>query len=340
MEEPYTCKELQKGLMRLQTIKAECIRTMHQHGFASEEHGKMMRNFWREKEKTEEMVQERGKWILWILQKTFIKDKEDTKVQKILSQYPTEREGVAHIFNCREEQVSYTRDEALSENTVVHVGGLDLWDWETIPDDFTFPAISGYLSLSRVKAIPAGFSFPDIGNHLNLRDLTSLPDGVSFSDIGGSFYLNAIKTLPEGLSFPDIGGDFHLNNLTSLPEGFSFPDIDGSFHLGGIKTLPDGVSFSNIGGHLNLRNLTALPDDISFSNIGGFLDLEKLTTIPAGFSFPDIVGTLDLRGLTSADNLAEALADTEIKSIIYLPEKLRKRCAGMPAHLRRKIQYV
>ena len=227
---------------------------------------------------------------------------KDPRIEELL-QGRNVRKDLALVLDCKEENISLTKDEALRGNVIYHYGDLFLFDLTSAKGLELPNAIGGDLYLSDLTSAE-GLELPDkIGGDLGLRGLTST-EGLKLPDkIVGDLYLGSLRSA-EGLKLPnEIGGDLDLSGLTST-EGLKLPDKIGvSLDLNGLRSaeglkLPDEIK-----GSLNLRGLRSaeglkLPD-----KIGGILDLSGLRSAE-GLKLPnEIEAYLDLSGLTSAEGL-------------------------------------
>ena len=234
------------------------------------------------------------------------------------------RKDLVLVFDCKEENISLTEEEALSGNIIYHYGNLSLSGLRSAEGLKLLDKVGGYLNLGDLISAE-GLKLPtEIGGYLDLRNLTSA-EGLKLPDkIGGGLFLDGL-TSAEGLKLPDKrGGDLHLSGLRSA-EGLNLPtEIGGSLYLSSLTSakdlkLPDkvggglslidlksakGLELPNeIGGYLNLRGLISaeglkLPD-----KVGGDLSLIGLKSAK-GLELPnEIGGYLDLRGLISAEGL-------------------------------------
>ena len=148
-------------------------------------------------------------------------DEKDPRIKEI-QETRNIKEDLASVFNCREDQISLTKEEALSGDIVYHYGDLDLSDFTSAEGLTTLPeTIGGDLDLgSLTYAKGLDLSKKTIGGDLDLSGFTS-PEGLDLSKttIGRSLYLRGL-TSPEGLdlSKTTIGRSLYLWNLAS-PEG-------------------------------------------------------------------------------------------------------------------------
>ena len=213
------------------------------------------------------------------------------------------RKDLALVFDCKEENISLTKKEALSGNIIYHYGDLSL-SGLTSAEDLKLPdKIGGNLDLSGLTSAE-GLKLPvEIGESLDLGYLTSAEDLKLPDKIGGDLDLSGL-TSAEGLKLPNgIGGDLSLSGLTSA-EDLKIPteiggylDLRGLISAEGLK-LPDKV-----GGYLSLSGLTSAEDLKLPTEIGGGLLLDSLASAK-DLKLPDkIGGNLDLSGLTSAEGL-------------------------------------
>ena len=210
------------------------------------------------------------------------------------------RKDLALVFDCKEENISLTKREALSGNIIYHYGDLYL-DGLTSAEGLKLPdKIGGWLDLSGLTSVE-GLNLPtEIKGTLVLSGLTSaedlkLPDEISGNlllsgltsaenlklpnEIGGGLYLRGL-TSAEGLKLPnEIGGDLYLDGLTSA-EGLELPSkIGGNLWLSGL-TSAEGLKLSTeIRGNLSLSGLRSAEDLKLPDKIGGWLDLSSLRSV-------------------------------------------------------------
>ena len=207
--------------------------------------------------------------------------KRDPRIEELLKGRNV-RKDLALIFDCKEENISLTKEEALSGNIIYHHGDL-------------------YLNNLRSAK---GLKFPDkVGGSLDLGGLTSAEGLELPTEIGGDLDLSNL-TSAEGLRLPNkIGGYLDLSGLTSA-EGLKLPDkIEGDLYLSNLRSAKGLKLPSKIGGTLNLSNITSA-EDLKFPDkVGESLYLNSLTSVE-GLKLPDKVGgVLDLNSLTNAEGL-------------------------------------
>ena len=154
------------------------------------------------------------------------------------------RKDLVLIFDCKEENISLTGEEALSGNIIYHYGYLDLSNL-TSAEGLKLPnEIGGDLYLDGLTSAE-GLELPNkIGGFLNLFSLTSAEGLELPNKIGGFLNLFSL-TSAEGLKLPDkVGESLYLNSITSS-EGLKLPDkIGGSIYLTSLESL-DGLDLSS-----------------------------------------------------------------------------------------------
>ena len=207
--------------------------------------------------------------------------KKDPRIVELLKGRNA-RKDLALVFDCKEENISLTGEEALRGNIIYHYGNLGLG----------------------VLASAEGLNLPtEIKGTLDLSGLTSAEDLKLPNEIGGDLYLGGL-TSAEGLKLPnEIGGNLLLSDLASV-EGLNLPnEIGGALYLDGL-TSAEGLKLPNeIGGDLYLDGLTSAEDLELPAKIGGNLWLRGLTSAEGLKLSTEIRGNLSLSGLTSAEGL-------------------------------------
>ena len=97
---------------------------------------------------------------------------KDPRIQKIIGQRD-KRKDLASIHNCREDQISFTKEEALSGDIVYHDGDLDL------------DSLTSAEGLTLLK---------EIEGSLNLERLTSAEGLMLPKQVGGEVWLDSLTT--------------------------------------------------------------------------------------------------------------------------------------------------
>ncbi len=141
------------------------------------------------------------------------------------------REDLASVLNCKEEEISLTKEEALSGNIKYHYGKLDLWDLRSA-EGLNLPEyVGGDLDLSGLTSAE-GLNLPEyVGGDLDLWNLRSAK-GLNLPEyVGGNLRLHNL-TSAEGLNLPShIGGYLYLDSLTSA-RGLELPN---NFNINKLK---------------------------------------------------------------------------------------------------------
>ncbi|MDQ3159161.1 MAG: hypothetical protein M3P98_03460 [bacterium] len=227
---------------------------------------------------------------------------KDPRIELIRSRRDN-RSDIAVALDISPEQVSLTKEEALSGNAVYHYGDLDLAGL-TSAEGLTLPtSVGGDLDLIRLTSAE-GLTLPtSVGGHLDLRRLTSAEGLTLPTSVGGILNLDRL-TSAEGLTLPEsVGGGLYLGNLTSA-EGLTLPTSVGGYLDLARLTSAEGLTLpTSVGGYLNLAGLTSAEGLTLPTSVGGILDLRNLTSAE-GLTLPTSVGgDLDLRNLTTAEGL-------------------------------------
>ena len=181
---------------------------------------------------------------------------KDPRIEEI-TEHRDKRTDIATTIGCRPDQVSFTKEEALSGDIVFHYGELFL-DSITSAEGLTLPqSIGGNLQLYNLTSAE-GLTLPqNIGGHLFLESLASAKGLTLPQSIGGSLNLERL-TSAEGLALPQsIGGHLDLRSLTSA-EGLNLPQSIGGYLDLNSLTSAEGLNLpQSIGGDLYLRSLTS-----------------------------------------------------------------------------------
>ena len=227
---------------------------------------------------------------------------KDPRIEQIINKRNMKRD-LAHIFDCKEEEVCLGGNLPKDKIIKVYWGSLDLRNL-TSAKGLTFPKyIGGSLVLSNLTSAD-GLKLPKcIGGFLDLYNLISAKGLTLPKHIGDTLYLRNL-TSAEGLTFPKyIGGSLYLRNLISA-KGLTLPEYIGdSLDLRNLISAKGLTLPGYIGGSLALSSLTNVEGLTLLEYIGGSLDLRNLTNVE-GLTLPKhIGGTLYLRNLISAEGL-------------------------------------
>ena len=242
------------------------------------------------------------------------------------------KKDLAFMFNCKEEQIGFTKEEGLSGNCVYYYGDLMLSDLTSAKGLKLPKRIGGSLILSGLTSAE-GLVLPlTIGKYLDLSSLTSAEGLILPKKIGDSLNLRGV-TNTKGLVLPEIvGGSLNLSSLTNA-ENLVLPEtIVGSLFLSNLTSAKDLVLPEIVGGYLDLSNLTSAEGLVLPKTIGDSLDLSALTSAK-GLILPKSIGdTLNLSNLT---NIKDLVLPETIVGNLYLSSltntqdlKLPKKIGG------------
>ena len=255
--------------------------------------------------------------------------KKDPRIEELLKGR-NGRKDLALIFDCKEENISLTEEEALSGNIIYHYGDLYL-DGLTSAEGLKLPdKVGGYLDLSGLKSAK-GLELPnEIGVSLDLSGLRSA-EGLKLPDkIGGWLKLNGIRSA-EGLELPtEIGGGLWLNSIASAKDLKLPTEIEEDLSLSGLTSAEDLKLPDKIGGYLDLSSLRSAEGLKLPTEIGGGLFLRGLTSAKDLKLPTEIEGDLSLSGLRSAEGLKlpdKIRGDLNLRSLtsaenLELPDKI------------------
>ena len=244
MNEP-DCVLFREKHRALRKRAEECSRLIITAGVLSESFIDAFRSF---EEQRQELRKSIDAYRFPLLQDLYFKNRNDERIRKIFSRFETEKEALAYIFNCREDQISETEEEALSgDEIILHIGNLTPRNLTALPGGFSFPEyIEGDLDFRSITTLPERITFPKyIGRNINFAFLTALPEGTVFQkQVKGRLELGGLKYFPEKFTLPEeVEGSVYFINITSFPEGFRFPERIGKFlylnrRLKGDPSLP------------------------------------------------------------------------------------------------------
>ena len=259
----------------------------------------------------------------------------DPRIKEIISSRNIKKD-LAFLFNCNENQISLTKEEALSGNIIYHYGNLDLSSLESAEGLVLPEVINGFLYLNNLESAEGLVLPKKIKGYLALSRLTSVEGLVLPNEINEGLYLCGLESA-EGLVLPEkINGELNLGGLKSAKDLVLPKEFNGTLVLRGLTCAKDLVLPKEINGNLDLRGLTSAKDLVLPKEINGNLDLRGLTSakdlvLPKevngclylnrlksaeGLILPEkISGELDLRGLISAEGL---VLPNEINEGLYL----------------------
>ena len=259
--------------------------------------------------------------------------KEDPRIKEIMNTRNTKKD-LAYVFECKEEQVSVTNEDALKEGIICHHGDLKL-DEMTTAENITFPKIiNGSIILKNIKKIK-NVKFPEIINgNIELNNLTDA-EGLEFpKKLNGNLYLNNLTNF-KNLNLPIEVGTLFLNKITNA-EGLKLPKIIRAALKLSSLTNADGLELpERIDQTLDLGKLTKA-NNLKLPQVVGDLILYNLVSAK-GIEFPKVIKrNLNIDKLASAEGLilpeeiGQALNMKSLTDAIGL--KLPKKIGG-PIHL-------
>lgn len=217
----------------------------------------------------------------------------DPRIKEILDKRSaeTKRADLARILDIREDQVSFTREEALSGKAIVHFGDLDLSDIRSAHGQILPRYILGNLDLRRLESA-AGLAMPERVRTLDLRSLES-PNGLVLPERADIIRLGSLKRA-DRLVFPDEMESLDLNSLETAV-GMVLPKRVFVLRMASLER-PDGL---------------VLPEEIEK------LYLNSLRSVK-GLVFANNIEELDLGSLRSTDYLVLP----EILEILHISRHL------------------
>ncbi len=206
---------------------------------------------------------------------------DDPRIEEILNTRNI-RNDLSIVFECKEQQISLTQEEALSGNIIYHYGDINLWHLKSLEGLILPEHIRDTLYLNSIKNIKGLIMPKTIGGKLELGNLNSAEDLIFPQYIGGTLNLNYLISA-ENLVLPEyIGGTLNLERLTYTKK-LIFPQY--------------------IGGTLALTNLTSAEGLVLPEYIGRTLKLDRLITAK-GLVFPKFIGlSIWLNSLQNAEGL-------------------------------------
>ncbi len=137
----------------------------------------------------------------------------DPRLQEILDSKDenTKRTDLVFIFGCNPNQISFTKEEALSGDIVYHLGDLDLRSLKSYEGDFP-KHVRASLNLESLESYEGDFP-KHVGGYLNLRSLESY-EGDFPKHVGGDLDLRSLESFKGNL--PDyVGFTIYLDSKLS-----------------------------------------------------------------------------------------------------------------------------
>ena len=226
----------------------------------------------------------------------------DPRVKEIL-RGRDKREDIAYIFGVPKDQISLSKEEALSGEYAYHFGDLEIGDKELAElkrnGGTKFPIIVGgeyiiILSITSIKDIPP---LPEGVLSLSLDGLTNpeglkIPEGVEILSLNGLTNPEGLK-IPEGVRWLSLDGLKTAKGL-KIPEGVEILSLNGLTNPEGLK-IPEGVRWLSLDGLKTAKGLK-IPEGVEILSLNGL-------TNPEGLKIPEGVKRLELNGLKTAKGL-------------------------------------
>jgi hypothetical protein len=136
----------------------------------------------------------------------------DPRIDQMIGQR-NKRKDISDIFECEEDEISFTKEEAIKEGVKYHYGDLYLGGLESaeglrLPDSIGRDLYLGGLRSAEGLRLPES-----VGGNLYLGGLNSA-EGLRLPEsVGGNLYLGGLNSA-EGLRLPEsVGGNLYLNRL-------------------------------------------------------------------------------------------------------------------------------
>ena len=171
--------------------------------------------------------------------RNLVQEVEDLKIDESL---PDEeiRKIIANALDCRPDQISFNREEALSGNDIIfHQGSLELTDLKSI-NGIKFPfAVNGYINIESIESVEDVVLPQLVGRWLGLRSLVSAKNLTLPILIGSTLDLQNLKS-DEDLVLPQSIGDWlGLNKLESIDNPNFFNNVEVESFISFSRTFLD-----------------------------------------------------------------------------------------------------
>ncbi len=231
--------------------------------------------------------------------------KRDPRAEEIIKTRDI-RKDLAFIFDCKEEQISLTPQEALKDNIVCHYGNLEYNDLINAENIVIPRIVNGSVKFKNLKTID-NMKFPEILNGLidlsNVTNIKNLKLPKKVSGINGNIILNKLEKA-EGLELPkSMGGYLDMSSLKDAKD-IVFPEtIEGYLDLKDLSEVKGVVFPKQIKGILYLSSLTSAEGLVLPEKIETGLDLNNLKSAKGLVLTESICGDIELNSLTSAEGL-------------------------------------
>ena len=311
----------------------------------------LLTTIWEKNNRKEELSSDELRFIYEIDKKILgFGYQTDPRIKEVLENRNPKKDLVK-VFNCREDQISTTKEEALSGDIVFHLGDLYISGIESAEGLVLPEILNGSLYLNSLHSAEGLILPKTLNGYLNLKGLYSAKGLVLPETLNGYLDLSGLESA-EGLVLPEtLNGNLDLYNLNSaeglvLPEtlngylnlsglesaeGLILPKtLNGNLYLNGFESAKGLVLPETLNGHLNLRGLHSAEGLILPKTLNGNLNLGSLNSAE-GLVLPETLnGYLYLAHLESVEGLVlpETLnGDLDLRSLhsaegLVLPETL------------------
>lgn len=257
--------------------------------------------------------------------------RKDPRISEITSSRNIKKD-LSLIFNCSENQISLTPEEALSGNVLVHYGDLNLSHLFKEKILKLPKTILGNVDLSLLHIVELLELPKVVHGKVNLENLRET-NKIIFPDIlKGGLYLGKLSKIKELILPRILEGETDLSSLVSV-EKIVFPEeinedvyldcfdcstklefpsvVDGSIYLRGIQSIYDIKLPDILNGTLCLDHLIAVNMDKFFGTENDSTYENRRLKLPY-----KIAGTLDMGKLRSVEDLE---IPDELECELYCP---------------------
>ncbi len=253
----------------------------------------------------------------------------DPRIQKLKGSLEV-LQDLMKIFQCSRNEISTSKEEALSGGIKYHIGDLNLDNFTSDKNLFIPEIISGSLYLNNLLSIQNLKLPQNIGENLSLNKIEKL-NGVKLPEfLGCSLMLENLKEI-KNVQFPEhIHGSLNLNKLEKIHR-VSLPRyIDGTLNLKSLKSAKGVLLPERINYNLDLNNLITTEGLKLPRHLEGGLYLNSLIKIET-LKMPEYFdGVLSMDNLKMAKNIyfpeffKSDIALKQLKSVekLYLPIEL------------------
>ena len=203
--------------------------------------------------------------------------KKDPRIKNLIDSRNNPNKDIAFALDCRPDQVSFTKDEALSGDIVFHYNHLSLDSIITAKNLVLPQSISGHLILRSIKTAK-DLVFPkSVGGNLDTKSLKTAKNSSFPETVGGNLVLRSL-TKAENITLPQtVGGDLDLSGLTTA-ENLTLPEtVGGGIYLNSLVSTENLTLPESVGGGIFLNSLVSTENLILPQSVGGTVELGLLS---------------------------------------------------------------